>query len=467
MEKKSLLKKSGLYLIGNMSSKVLTVILIPIYAYYITTETFGRYDYAVTLINIIIPIAFVAIWEAILKFLLSGSEEDKKKIITSSVVFTTIASLIMVLMASVYFYFNSVDIGYKGVFVVMLVVQGFSQVWQYYARALKANVVYVQAGITATVVNFCSIIICVCIFRFELFGLYISQLLGQIAVLLVIERKVKVLKYVNKNNLDLSIIKNMVKFSAPLVLNLVSLWLLSGFGKIIIVKYLGSAENGLYSFAIKFSQIIMVFGSVITMALIEEAISTKNKPGFPQKFSKTIEKLFEIFQMLGIVALPAIFVFYELIGKTDYYESRLYVPILIAYSIFMVMATNVGSIFQVINKTNIIFTTTILGSAVTVAISYIGIQTFGIYAVLVGQVLGALIMMLLRYFVAKKHIAICFNFKPIVFRLLIFSALAIACLKTGLFFTLIVAAATVGASAFIYRKLIKNSLCQVQKKLRK
>ncbi|MEK0290653.1 oligosaccharide flippase family protein [Caldifermentibacillus hisashii] len=465
MEKENLIKKSGLYLIGNMSSKILTVMLIPIYTYFINTETLGRYDYALTLINIITPIAFVAIWEAILKFLLSTSEEQHGKFIASSVVFSFIAAIIMGIGVVIYFSFVEVDVGYEAMFIVVLVIQGFSQIWQYYARALKANVIYVQSGIIATIINFLSIILLICIFKLELIGLYISYLLGQISILLIIERKVKVLRYVKKNNVHLSIIKSMIIFSVPLVINLVSLWLISGFGKIMIVRYLGATENGLYSFAIKFSQIIMVFGSVVTMALIEEAISKKNEPGFPQKFSKTIEKLFEIFQMIGIVAIPIIFVFYELVKYTDYYISRYYVPILIFYSILMVMSTNVGSVFQVIGKTNIIFTTTVAGGFVTVVISYAGIHALGIYAVLAGQFFGAFIMIFLRYIVAKKYIAIHLNFKPVIFRMLIFIGLSIVCSKIDVLGSFFVSISTIAISAFAYRKLVANMVVEVKKKL--
>lgn len=68
MEGKKLIKKTGLYFIGNLSSKILTFVLVPIYAFYIKSEELGEFDYAQTIMNIIVPICFVAIWEAILKF---------------------------------------------------------------------------------------------------------------------------------------------------------------------------------------------------------------------------------------------------------------------------------------------------------------------------------------------------------------------------------------------------------------
>ena len=70
MEHKKLLKKTGLYFIGNLSPKLLTILLIPIYAFYISSSELGYYDFTQTIMGILIPVVFVAIWESVLKYLL-------------------------------------------------------------------------------------------------------------------------------------------------------------------------------------------------------------------------------------------------------------------------------------------------------------------------------------------------------------------------------------------------------------
>lgn len=79
MENKKIIKKSGLYLIGNLSSKILTSLLVPIYAFYVTSADLGTYDYSHTIMNILIPILFISVWDAIIRFVLSEKNEREKE----------------------------------------------------------------------------------------------------------------------------------------------------------------------------------------------------------------------------------------------------------------------------------------------------------------------------------------------------------------------------------------------------
>ena len=76
MDKKRILKKTGLYFIGNLSTKLLSAILVPLYAFYVNAEDLGAFDYSQTLLNIVVPIAFLCVWEAVLKFVLAEEEKD-------------------------------------------------------------------------------------------------------------------------------------------------------------------------------------------------------------------------------------------------------------------------------------------------------------------------------------------------------------------------------------------------------
>ena len=54
-----LLKKTGLYFIGNLASKMMVALLIPIYAFFVKSEELGYFDYTQTIMNILIPIIFL------------------------------------------------------------------------------------------------------------------------------------------------------------------------------------------------------------------------------------------------------------------------------------------------------------------------------------------------------------------------------------------------------------------------
>ena len=92
------LKKSIIYFIGNFSSKIMSVLLIPIYASFVSTEDLGNYDYIIALMNIIIPIVFFNMWDSILKFGINrNKKEELEKIYTSAIVFVAINIVLFII----------------------------------------------------------------------------------------------------------------------------------------------------------------------------------------------------------------------------------------------------------------------------------------------------------------------------------------------------------------------------------
>lgn len=465
MDNKRLLKKTGFYFIGNLSSKILSVILVPLYAFYITSNDLGQYDYSQTLINILVPIFFMNIWEAVLKFILAEKNEEKEnKIMSTTIAFVFMVAIILLIAMNIYG--KIIEEKYIGYISIMFVSYGITVVWQYYARAKNENKLYVKAAILGTITNFLLNVIMICIFNIKIEALYISYIMSNIVIFLVIEMRLKVLKDIKKKNVELSILKKMLAFSFPLVINTISVWLISGFGRVYITSKLGTELNGLYAFANKFSVVVTFFGSVLNMAMIEEAIIIGKEDKLDNKFAKTTQIIFEKFLEALIVALPVIYIFYEIIQNTEYYISRVYVPVLLIYSLLMTMATNIASTLQAENKTKYIFSTTLVGSFFTVIISIIFINKIGIYSVLVGQLLGAFSMLVSRYFLVKKITGMKISWKKIMVLFAIYIIVSYCMLQTNIYIyvcMLLVLLALCIYDNKSYIHIIKNKLIRSKK----
>lgn len=434
-----LIKKSGIYFIGNLSSKIMSAIIIPIYAFYITAEDLGVYDFSQTVMGILSPIILMAIWEAVLKLILSEENSSiKEKIISTSAIFSFSMSLLFILISLIYYRFFGSNIEYFFMIISMIVLHSIVNVWQYYARATINNKLYVVAGIASTFINFAGVLVFVVFFQLGLLGLFLSYNIGQISIIMIIELKLKVIKNINFQSFDKVLLKRMIMFSAPLVLNLISAWFISGFGRTIITMKLGTEANGLYSFANKFSLIITMLGSVITMAIIEEAIISIKSNYLNKDFNKTLQKLFSIFQTLAILAVPMIVIFYELIANTDYFNSLIFAPWLLIYAVANTMASNIGSVFQAIDKTKYQFTTTIIGGLSTFLISFLFIDEIGISAVILGQILGAIAMLVSRYILINRFVEMKLDWKPILLMFVIFVLITLLCLKTHFIVSVII-----------------------------
>ena len=78
-----LAKNTVIYMIGNLGSKILQVLILPLLTAVLLTEEYGYYDLIVTTINLITPIATLQLVEAMFRYLFGGSEEEKRVTISS------------------------------------------------------------------------------------------------------------------------------------------------------------------------------------------------------------------------------------------------------------------------------------------------------------------------------------------------------------------------------------------------
>ena len=431
MNNKRLMKKTIIYFIGNLSNKFLAFLLVPIYAIYLKPEDLGKYDYIVTIQNILIPIFLLAIWEAILKFLLFEENQKKKKeIINVATLFTITQSIILSIIIFIYAKITNIDNCYY--IIGNIITYGFTTVWQYYSRALGENKLYIIASVISTAVNLISNVILICILKLGVEGLYISYIISGIINILIIEFKLKIFKYINIKKVNLNILKELIYFSAPLIINLISLWFLSSFARIIITNRLGEFQNGLYAFANKFSTIVSMFGTIIGMAFIEEAIITSKNNKLDNKFSETIERTFRLFLCLIILMIPAVTIFYKIISSTQYIESMKYVPLLLIYATIMSMSTIVGSIFQATNITKHISITTVIGAVISIVITLVFVNKYGVTSVILAQIVGSVITLILRYIIAKKYVFLNVKINMIAILIIIYIIISIISMKNGI-----------------------------------
>ena len=82
-EKNRLIRNTGIIAIGNLSNKVVSFLLLPLYTALLSTEEYGIIDYIYTLSAFIVPFVTLLMDEAIFRFLIDcKTKEDKAKVIS-------------------------------------------------------------------------------------------------------------------------------------------------------------------------------------------------------------------------------------------------------------------------------------------------------------------------------------------------------------------------------------------------
>lgn len=409
MMKNRFLKKISIYFIGTLSSNMINVLLVPVYAYFVLTEDLGEYDYVLSIANMVTPFVFLTIWESILKYCINKTDQDTSKILSTSMAFAAFTSVICGIVFLV-LAFLGIDSQLLFITLSFVVVQGFTTIWQYSARSLGESKQYVMAGVVGSVVVIACDLMFILFYKLDYVGLAISHVLSQVAILIVLELKIKLLNKFKKSLINKEILKKMLVFSVPLVLNNVCLWFYSGGNKVIVRNFIGTTENGLYSFASKFSILVNLCSTVISMAVIEEAYSFKTLEEYKIKIGKLITIISKAYFSMITLALPAIYILYSIaFKKTDYYNSSDYVFLLLLSALFTALSNNYGSSFQVTGNTKYISLTTIAGAISSLVISLMLVKSLNVWGVLLGAVIGPLVMMITRAIYAKKATGLSVN----------------------------------------------------------
>ena len=176
-----------------------------------SSSALGRYDYILTVGQLVAPLAFVAIWEAALRFLIVERPEESDQSTVSTIVSFTIAiSAVAVLVTAILGWALSIDpIDLTGLLAIGLL-YGLVQVWQYVARAEQQTRLYMTSGIASAVVTFVLVIGLVVVARLEFLGLLVAYVVGQLATLALIEIRVRLLRRASWKNFDRRLLGRML-----------------------------------------------------------------------------------------------------------------------------------------------------------------------------------------------------------------------------------------------------------------
>jgi len=82
IENKRLIKNTGIIAIGNLSTKLVSFFLLPLYTTMLSTMEYGIVDYIVCISTFCVPFFSVLMDESMFRFLIDcHSEEDKAEVI--------------------------------------------------------------------------------------------------------------------------------------------------------------------------------------------------------------------------------------------------------------------------------------------------------------------------------------------------------------------------------------------------
>ncbi len=402
---KELLKNTAIIGIGNFGTKLISFFLLPIYTTLLSTKDYGIYDFLLTISTFLVPIITLLMEESMFRFLIDcNKNEEKENVITNTILFILGSAFIFSIIYFILTLF--IKIPYKIIFYFYIISSIFSAVRNALTRGLgKIKLFTITNFITNTIIIILNLLFIIK-FNMGISSLLISSIVTNILSSIIIFTQLQLLNYISFKKCNKTKLKEMIKYSVPLVPNSLSWTIVNLSDRFVIFYVLGSNANGIYSISNKFPSMIDAIYGFFYSAWKESAAKTL-KDNDSEKFYNDIYVILKNFLwsivIIVIAVLPLVF---DFIIKKDFKAAYLYIPILIVAMYFSNISGYYGGIFSAYKDTKIMGITTVIGAIINLVTDILLIKIIGIWAAAVSTLLSTFIIYIYRKFKLRKYVSL-------------------------------------------------------------
>lgn len=369
------IKTSGIYFAGNVLTKMLAFLLLPLYTTKLDPSAFGYYNLTINILMVAIPFFCLEIWSAILRFMLNPEREgDRERTLLCAWIILIFGFTVFTLIyIGAKLFFNVPYIGYVYIYAI---VQTLQFAYNSIARGYGENLLYAASGLVSSFINLSTNVILITVFHQGIESLYISAIFGMLVQITIIELRVKTFRRLSFKLFDMKLMKEMIRFSLPLSFNTICFFFSGGYNSIVISNTLGLESNGLYSVAGKFVTVLTLVTSCFTMSLQEmtyRSSSDKNRASF---YTATLNLYFKFITIAILAIIPAVKVVYPIFVGEAYASSLSVIPLYFLSTVASNYATCLGNYFMAEKQTK----------PLTISLLAAGITNFVLIHLLIGKV---------------------------------------------------------------------------------
>lgn len=448
-----LIKGTTVYFIGTFISKGLNILILPFILNRLTTSEYGYYDLVLTTISLLIPIFTMQSIEAAFRYLFNTKKDERRNILSNIVIIIFVGAVLFTVLALFLdkFYFSieyiELIIGYYWSMVTLLL-------YQRIARSFGMNKVFAISGIIHTTTLAFFSLSTLYIFKLSIEGLLISAIVSLVLTCLYLELKTSATQYISLNYFDKNVVKDVLKFSSPMIPNTISWWATASVNKYIILINLGAEANGLYAVAMKYASVVTLVSQVFTLAWQESAITEFNSEDKEKFYSTVFKKYYMILMLMIIAALPFLKIIYPYIVSTAFMSSWKYIPIALLSTVFTAITSFYGAGYLAGKKTIDALWTTVIASIINILICLIFVKIIGVYAALLGSLFAFGSLWIIRHQSMKNYFKIKFKLTFIIKMIILYIFIMTIYYMSGITVNILVAIiVSIFSSKYIFQEI--------------
>lgn len=445
------------YFVANFGAKILLLIIYPAYTYVICPEELGTYDLIISTLSLVYPIIIFSINEAVFRWLLDETGSKQIEIIAVALkitlrniaVFDILFLLIQTIIQSRYGWYILGVINAGAVYPVL----------QQIARGLRKNRLFAVSGLLYAVMLVLSNAILVFGCDLGVEGLLLSQLFAYMSscIFLILSIKALRLKWW-RAVVSQKTKAEMTRYSLMLIPNSCCWWIMNASDRYLIRFFLGNAANGIYAIAHKFPSVLNIVTTVFSFAWQEQAITEYASNDRNEYYSRIYRYYYLFLFSICLLLLPITKLFVIFFVESDYSSAWQYSAQLYLGSIFLALASFLGTGYLSAKNTAGSMLTSIAGAIVNIISDLILLPLIGLEAAAISTALGNVSIWMARWIQTGKYFKIRMNWPEFVFLIALNIIWGFLIRYTTLLIDLLLIIIAVAVIFFVNKDLIQNLL---------
>ncbi len=406
---KRTIKQASVYSLGNISTKLVGFILLPLYTVHLSTEEYGILAILQAIMQILIGVFGLNLPTAMMRWYAPEKDIEKQK----SIVFTTLLSTLFVaVLLSVILIplsnkfsleiFDNIEFTRYFIFLFLAVSAGIvNNVPLNLIRLKERSVFY----ITLTTIKFTLIILSniyfVAYLKIGVEGIIISELIGHLFVIIF------TIPMMIKNStlkINLTVLLEMIKYGAPLVFSTIFTFVLTLGDRFIIKYFYGDSSVGVYSLGHKIASVInMLILQSFQLGFLPIAYRKLSEPNAKRYYSKvlTYYTLILVFSAL-IISLFSKELIKLLALNSEYWIAYIVVPLISFAFVLKGIQYTFALSFHYAKKTSYNALIVVVTAIINILLNIYLIRKFDFPGAAASLLLSILIMMILSYLLGQK-----------------------------------------------------------------
>lgn len=361
-----LIKNVILFAVGNIGSKLLQVILVPLYTRVMTNGEYGTVDIMQAIVSLLMPIFSFTIYEAVFRYAME-KDYDKKAVFSTGITVSAIGTLLLCIGGGIASAF--IDPVFVWLVVANSVFGFFRSLMSQYTRAVNKTVIFTIDSVLLTGLVLVLNIIFIVGLGWGITGYMLGYILANLISTLFLYICLGQYRKFSFGAVKKPILKEMILFSLPLIPNAICWWVSGFIDRVIITFAISEAANGIYAAGHKIPSMLTVLVSIFFQAWQMSANQEFRKNDISDFYTEIHDQIFSVITLISSFLILFCKPITSVFLGAEYYEAWQVMPLLLVAMSFFSFAQFLGSIYSANKKTTMAFVTNLIGVVISLFVN--------------------------------------------------------------------------------------------------